>query len=344
MYEEYIYQKSAPHALTDLRINGWKFAIIGTHPFFAMTVEKEAPAKEALMIFKELWSAWAKRGKGVVQGFTGELHRFFSGEVFFAGTRSDSKQTSMQATQMQPHTNSNKANRLINLLINACKYWNLDWVHCSCQSRPQIIQTCRHRCVVPWCESMRGLSRRMIGHTSFIVPYPDTFDLPLPPFLATSTPDPTPLPHLRHPTACSRPEKEPSAASHHRHPACPSAFDSVTVFVIFYLRCFMLHGIGRHLTKLHKIWAGSVERVCVCVCVTMKIRCQTMSRTTSDTSDTLSSSKHNAKKITTRVRGPFHQLITAVLTEEKREEKQFTKPTHVAVYLFRDLDRDRNRL
>ena len=58
----------------------------------------------------------------------------------------------------------------------------------------------------------------------------------------------------------------------------------------------------------------------------------------------VSSSKHNAKKITTRVRGPFHQSITAIITEEKREEKQFTKPTHVAVYLFRDLDRDRSRL
>ena len=51
------------------------------------------------------------------------------------------------------------------------------------------------------------------------------------------------------------------------------------------------------------------------------------------------SSKHTAKKITTRVRGPFHQSITAILTEEKREEKEFTKPTHVAVYLFRDLHR-----
>ena len=55
-------------------------------------------------------------------------------------------------------------------------------------------------------------------------------------------------------------------------------------------------------------------------------------------------SKHNAKKITTREGGPFHQSITAILTEEKREKKQFTKPTHVAVYLFQDLDRDRSRL
>ena len=56
----------------------------------------------------------------------------------------------------------------------------------------------------------------------------------------------------------------------------------------------------------------------------------------------VSSSKHNANKITTKVRGPFHQSITAILTGEKREEKQFTKPTHVAVYLFRDRDRDRS--
>ena len=80
-------------------------------------------------------------------------------------------------------------------------------------------------------------------------------------------------------------------------------------------------------------------RACVSVCVTM-------ASTTSDTSDILqvSSSKHDAKKITTRVRGPFHQSITAILTEEKREEKHFTKPPHVAVYLFRDLDQDRSRL
>ena len=33
----------------------------------------------------------------------------------------------------------------------------------------------------------------------------------------------------------------------------------------------------------------------------------------------VSSSKHNAKKITTRVRGPFHQSITAILTEGKEK-------------------------
>ena len=36
----------------------------------------------------------------------------------------------------------------------------------------------------------------------------------------------------------------------------------------------------------------------------------------------VSSSKHNAKKITTRVRGPFHQSITAILTEEKTERRE----------------------
>ena len=80
----------------------------------------------------------------------------------------------------------------------------------------------------------------------------------------------------------------------------------------------------------------------MCVCVTMKkVPDEWQARQTILGILQVSSSKHNAKKITTRVRGPYHQSITAILTEEKREEKQFTKPTHVAVYLFRDLDRDR---
>ena len=33
----------------------------------------------------------------------------------------------------------------------------------------------------------------------------------------------------------------------------------------------------------------------------------------------------------------------ALFVQKTPEEKQFTKPTHVAVYLFRDLDRDRIR-
>ena len=86
--------------------------------------------------------------------------------------------------------------------------------------------------------------------------------------------------------------------------------------------------------------------MCVCVCVSQrkKVPDEWQARQATPAIFQVSSSKHNAKKITTRERGPFHQSITAILTEEKREEKQFTKPTHVAVYLFRDLDRDRSRL
>ena len=43
----------------------------------------------------------------------------------------------------------------------------------------------------------------------------------------------------------------------------------------------------------------------------------------------VSSSKHNAKKITTRVRGPFHQSITAILTEEKREKRSSLLNLHM---------------
>ena len=87
-------------------------------------------------------------------------------------------------------------------------------------------------------------------------------------------------------------------------------------------------------------------RACVCVCITMKKKVpdEWQARQATPAILQVSSSKHNAKKITTRERGLFHQSITAILTEEKREEKQFTKPTHVAVYLFRDLDRERSRL
>ena len=63
--------------------------------------------------------------------------------------------------------------------------------------------------------------------------------------------------------------------------------------------------------------------VCVCVCV-----CACVSHDEEKVPDEwqeqaipatlqVSSSKHNAKRNTTRVRGPFHQSITATLTEEK---------------------------
>ena len=80
------------------------------------------------------------------------------------------------------------------------------------------------------------------------------------------------------------------------------------------------------------------------VCVTMKKSARRMASSTSDTGGTSSkqqqAQRKDSLKITTRESGPIHQSITAILTEAKREEKQFTKSTHVAVYLFRDRDRD----
>ena len=77
----------------------------------------------------------------------------------------------------------------------------------------------------------------------------------------------------------------------------------------------------------------------LCVCVTMKkVPDEWQARQAIPAILQVSSSKHNAKKVTARVRGPFHQSINAILAEAKREKKQFIKPTHVAIYLFRDLD------
>ena len=60
----------------------------------------------------------------------------------------------------------------------------------------------------------------------------------------------------------------------------------------------------------------------VSVCVTMKkVPDERQARQATPAIFQVSSSKHNTKKITTRERGPFHQSITAILTEEKREEK-----------------------
>ena len=85
----------------------------------------------------------------------------------------------------------------------------------------------------------------------------------------------------------------------------------------------------------------------VCVCHNEKKGARRMANTTSDTGDTSSKQqqaqcKENYNKSKRPVSSVDH--CHPLHTEEKREEKQFTKPTHVAVYLFRDLDRDRSRL
>ena len=86
------------------------------------------------------------------------------------------------------------------------------------------------------------------------------------------------------------------------------------------------------------LWISILAYKYVCVSRRKKVPDEWQARQATPAILQVSSSKHNAKKIT-RERGPFHQSISAILTEEKREEKQFTKPTHVAVYLFRDQDR-----
>ena len=68
-------------------------------------------AKEALVIFKELRSARARRVWGCCRRFHWRAAQVFIWRsLFFPGKRSDSKQTSMQSTHMQAHTDSNKAN------------------------------------------------------------------------------------------------------------------------------------------------------------------------------------------------------------------------------------------
>ena len=68
-----------------------------------------------------------------------------------------------------------------------------------------------------------------------------------------------------------------------------------------------------------------------------------MASTASNTGDTSSKQQQAQRKQNYNIwgRGPFRQSITVILTGEKTEAA--TDPTHVAVYLSRDLDRDRSR-
>ena len=70
-----------------------------------------------------------------------------------------------------------------------------------------------------------------------------------------------------------------------------------------------------------------------------------MASTTSDTGDTSSKQQQaQCKENYNKSKRPVSSVDHCHPYRRKREEKQFTKPTHVAVYLFRDLDRDRSRL
>ena len=75
----------------------------------------------------------------------------------------------------------------------------------------------------------------------------------------------------------------------------------------------------------------------------MKKSARRMASTTSDTGDT-SSKQQQAQREEDYNKSKRPVSLFDKLQKKKREEKQFTKPTHVAVYRFWDLDRDRSRL
>ena len=77
-------------------------------------------------------------------------------------------------------------------------------------------------------------------------------------------------------------------------------------------------------------------RACVCVLSKWKESGRRMASTTSE------NHKRNEKKSTEQERAHFVSRVTVILTREI--ERPSTKSTHVTVYLFRDLNRDRSRL
>ena len=95
--------------------------------------------------------------------------------------------------------------------------------------------------------------------------------------------------------------------------------------------------------------------VCLCVCVCARARAcvshnekkvpdEWQARQAIPAILQVSSSKHNTNNNTTRGRGPFHQSTLSSLQEKKEKQLYYmylTNPTHVAVYLFRNPDRDR---
>ena len=85
-----------------------------------------------------------------------------------------------------------------------------------------------------------------------------------------------------------------------------------------------------------RVCVGKHVYICVCVCVChneKRVPDEWQARQATQAILQVSSSKHNAKKITTRVRGRFISRSLPSLQKKKEKKKQFTKPTHVAVYL-----------
>ena len=98
--------------------------------------------------------------------------------------------------------------------------------------------------------------------------------------------------------------------------------------------CFRLHHESRHASRQSKqtlqTLAHQLHRARVCH-NEKKVPDEWQARQATLAILQVSSSKHNAKKITTRVRGPFHQSITAILTEEKREATMQHREPHTTI-------------
>ena len=54
--------------------------------------------------------------------------------------------------------------------------------------------------------------------------------------------------------------------------------------------------------------------------------------------------KRNEKKSTEKEEAHFVSRVTVMHPDKRKRERLSTKSTHVTVYLFRDLNRDRSRL
>ena len=78
------------------------------------------------MIFKELRSARARPGKGAAVGFTGELHRFYSGQIFFFRQQAVRSEANIDAVNtpalINIQTKQALKHRPIGMLVDACKY------------------------------------------------------------------------------------------------------------------------------------------------------------------------------------------------------------------------------
>ena len=96
---------------------------------------------------------------------------------------------------------------------------------------------------------------------------------------------------------------------------CKDVGSDLCAFVVFHLKT--RSGDISPVTSCSAVRTHVRTRVCVCVCHN---KGEWQARQATPAILQVSSSKHNANKNTTRVRGPFHQSITAFLTEEKEKQ------------------------